>query len=131
MKIALAELIKNTEPNDAIWQEAIRLSDSIDSQYEVVFNLTLEALSLSEHTDTIAALSTCLIEHLLEYDFSGFERLEQKIRIGDDKALLAVAMCAKFGASKIPANAARWESLLAEYSPQLAAARERYGDIKD
>ena len=33
MNDTLAEMIKNTEPNDDIWQEAIRLSELIDSDY--------------------------------------------------------------------------------------------------
>ncbi len=120
---ALAELIKTQEPSDAIWQEAISLSELISSQHKAVLDLTLDALSCAHHPDTIAAISTCLIEHILEHDFSAFEKLEQKIRSGDDKVLFALSICSRFGASKVPANVARWDSLLLEYKSRLVAYR--------
>ena len=111
--------IEAAEPSDTIWQAAIDLSDSIESQFADVFEITLQAISQARHSDTFAALSTCLLEHLLEHDFSAFDTIEAKIRGGDEKVLYALAGCWKFGAAEAPVNAARWNALLTEYETQL------------
>jgi hypothetical protein len=120
---SLVDGIKRGEPSDEHWQRAADLSDLIKTNYDDVFSATLRALSYSNHPDTISALSTCLLEHLLEHDFLGFDRVEEQIRQGDDKLLFALSVCSKFGASKEEKNANRWEDLLDEFSGRLSQFR--------
>lgn len=117
----LLATIMHGEPNDRIWQLAIDLSDPIfaehtQSQYRTVATVTLKAIELARHPDTFGALATCLLEHLLEYDFSLFDELEQRIRSGDRKLLYTFGICSKFGLSEEPQNAQRWNALEEEYS---------------
>jgi hypothetical protein len=111
------------EPTNEIWAEAICLSDSIQTEGQKVFRLTMEALARARHKDTIAALSTCLLEHLLQHDFSYFDYMDEKIRGGDDKLLYAFTMCSKFGASKLDVNARRWDALIEANKDRLSSAR--------
>jgi hypothetical protein len=113
MNERLLELIRQ-EPTDEIWQEAIRVSDWVyaGQPLKEVFELTLRALDIAKHDDTIDALSTCLIEHLLEKDFSLFDRIEQRINEGDDKLLYALSLCRKYGLSKVDQNSRRWDLLI-------------------
>ena len=125
---ALIEEIRSDEPSNKIWQEAINLSELIKSNYEAVLSATLEALSHARHPDTVAALSTCLIEHLFEYDFSSFDKLEKNIREGDDKSLYALSLCSKFGSSTNRDNVNRWNSVLTEYRGRLESYKMVQGN---
>src|SRR5262245_23914570 len=108
---AILMLIR-AEPSDEIWQEAIRLSESIPVNSEEIFAITMLSLSQATHADTISALSTCLLEHLLEHDFSFFDRIEHRVAEGDDKTLYALSLCAKFGHSSKSENSVRWDALI-------------------
>jgi hypothetical protein len=83
----------------------------------------LTALSEANHPDTFAALSTCLLEHILEHDFSAFDSLEAAIRGGDNKLLYALSLCAKFGASTDHQNSTRWDALASKYRVRLRVYR--------
>jgi hypothetical protein len=117
----LVERITHGEPSDEIWQQAIALSELIERDYPSVLQATLNALSYARHADTVAALSTCLLEHILERNFAGFDGIEEQVRGGDDKLLYALSLCSKFGVSKHPENASRWDTLLAEFRNRLAS----------
>lgn len=86
------------------------------AHFDDVAIVTFKAVSLAKHPDTFAALATCVLEHLLEYDFSLFDSLERGIRSGDRKLLYTFGLCAKFGLSEEPQNAERWNVLKEEYS---------------
>jgi hypothetical protein len=126
----LVEKIEKGEPSDLIWQEAISLSESIRTEYNDVLVGTVEALRHARHPDTIAVLSTCLIEHLLDYDFAGFDTIEDEIRNGNDRLLFALSLSTKFGSSTSAKNSARWDSLLAEYKDRLKSFRANIADQK-
>ncbi len=111
------------EPNDGIWQEAILLSENIQTNYQAVLAATMTAVSEANHPDTFAALSTCLLEHILQHDFSAFDSLEAAVRGGDNKALYSLSLCAKFGASTDPQNSSRWDALRNEYRERLRVYR--------
>lgn len=117
----LIEKITHGEPSDEIWQQAIALSEGIEKDYETVLQATLLALSFAHHADTVAALSTCLLEHILERNFAAFDIIEERIRGGDDKLLYALSLCWKFGSSKYPENVSRWNALLAKYRQRLTS----------
>jgi hypothetical protein len=129
MKERLLELIRQ-EPTDEIWQEAIRASESVfrGEPLRTVFELTLRALDIAEHDDTIAALSTCLIEHLLEKDFSLFDRIEHQINEGDDKLLYALSLCRKYGLSKVDQNSQRWDLLIQRNWKRLTKTSSRFSE---
>jgi hypothetical protein len=67
---ALLEAIAAQEPDDKIWQRAIELSEFIQTRYDDVAAATLTAISRARLPDTFAAIATCLLEHLLEHNFS-------------------------------------------------------------
>jgi hypothetical protein len=121
----ILELI-GEEPSDEIWQEAIRVSEFIRTQHDEVFQLTMSALAKTEQVDTITALSTCLLEHLLEHDFSCFDYIESRITNGDNKLLYALSLCAKFGLSARAENSSRWDALIEENRNRLSYVRETY-----
>jgi len=114
------------EPSEAIWKEAIDLSEFIDTQYDMVCEATLMALRKARHQDTIAALATCLLEHLFEHDFSFFDTAEQRILAGDSKLLFALSRCSKFGMATKEVNSRRWDALLLSQQGRLRRARRRY-----
>jgi hypothetical protein len=126
--VELIEGIKRGEPSDEHWRRAIALSENIGSDFQSVLDDTLGALRYAQHPDTISALSTCLIEHLLEYDFSAFDRLEEAIESGDDKMLYALSLCAKFGASQDEMNSRRWDALLDKFSQRKRAYSQMLDD---
>jgi hypothetical protein len=111
---ALASLIADGEPSDAIWQASVALSDElfradqdINGRISFVFEETVSAISAATNPDTFSALATCLLEHLLEVRFSFMDRIERDIRNGNDKLLYALTICSKFGEAKLPQNAER------------------------
>jgi len=116
--------LMSREPTDEIWQAAIQLSEFIEPDYEQVLEATLTALARANHDDSIAALSTCLLEHLLEHDFAGFDIIEERISQGDDKLLYALSLCSKFGSAQEEANASRWQALLDKHQNRLKRWRE-------
>jgi hypothetical protein len=115
-----------SEPTDEIWKETIAVSEFIRTHFSHVFELTIQALDKTRTYDTISALSTCLLEHLLEHDFACFDEIEVRIAKGDDKTLLALALCAKFGMSEIAENSARWDRVIEQNHDRLAKAREKF-----
>ncbi len=127
---ALASLIADGEPSDAIWQSSIALSDElyrtdqdVSDRISFVFEETLSAISAATHPDTFSALATCLLEHLLEERFSLIERIERDIRNGNDSLLYALTLCSKFGEAKLPQNAERLGAIEKLYEQRLDAFR--------
>jgi len=117
------------EPSEEIWQEAINLAESIDTDADEVFAIISQALSKTRHGDTIAALATCVIEHILERDFAYFDQIEREINKGNGRMLYALASCRKFGESKRDENSRRWDALLAANKARLTRAHRRYPDV--
>lgn len=115
----IKELIQKMEPHDDIWQEAIRLSEHIRTDYDEVVSVTLDAISIANRRDTLSALATCLLEHILEWDFSCFSEIERRIITGDDKLLYALSLCARSGTSANPDNSEKWDRLAVENERRL------------
>jgi len=118
---SLTKIILEREPDASVWQAATALSEQIGQSSGSVCAETFEALASARHEDTISAISTCLLEHLLEHDFSIFDALEKGIRDGNDRWLFALSRCAKFGQSKLSSNSKRWDRLLDDHQVQLRA----------
>jgi hypothetical protein len=88
--------------------------------------VTMQALAKAQVHDTISALSTCLMEHLLEDDFSCFDDIERRIAEGDDKILYALSLCSKFGMSKITENADRWDRVIEQNEARRKRASRQF-----
>jgi hypothetical protein len=127
---SIVNLIKRKEPSDEIWQEAIRLAEYLDREPDRVFAIAMKALSIAREADTLDALATCIIEHILERNFSYFDHIEKEINRGNGRMIYALAMCRKFGESRNDVNAQRWEDLLSANKKRLQRARQRYGDAQ-
>jgi hypothetical protein len=116
----LLDLIMKGEPDDAIWQAAIALSEHIPDDYALVLRQTLEATRAASHEDTFFAIACCLLEHLLEHDFSAFDQIEREVRTGDTNLLYTLSCCWKLGCSKQPDNTAHWDRLIKRHGRRLA-----------
>jgi hypothetical protein len=125
MSNPLFALIEKDEPDDAIWQAAIDLSEHIPDDHAFVLHQTLEATQAASHADTFAAIACCLLEHLLEHDFAAFDQIETDVQRGNTKLLYALAYARKMGCSKLPDNAARWDALTKRYSRRLRQFENR------
>jgi hypothetical protein len=117
------------EPSEEIWKEAINIAESIEANPDEVFAITEKALSKTKHGDTITALSTCIIEHILEHDFSYFDRIESEINRGNGRMIYALAMCRKFGQAKREENSRRWDAILAANKRRLRRALRHYPGV--
>jgi hypothetical protein len=98
---------------DPRWQAIIALGDFIESDPEPLW-LFVERWGIFPNENLRQAITTCLLEHLLEYHFESlFPRVE---RLARSNRLFAesLGMCWSFGKSELPENAARLNGLLKE-----------------
>ena len=114
------------EPTDKIWQESIALNENISDSPNEVWQTIVEALDLTKNGDTIAAIATCLLEHLLEQDFTWFGSVAERVQRGDDKLLYALSVCSKFGESTKAENSSRWNRMLEENARLIDHLRRLY-----
>jgi hypothetical protein len=113
--IAVAEQILPGHPSpdrekDPRWQAIIEISHFVPQEPNVIWPFVLKWGS-HEDADLRAAISTCLLEHLLEHHFDLiFPRVETAARsnawFGD-----TTAMCWKFGETDDANRAERFERL--------------------
>jgi hypothetical protein len=108
-------------PDDAIdprWQAINNVGEFIESHPEEVWQFTVR-WGKSCNSDLRAAVSTCLLEHILEYHFAEFfprtNELVQKSSLFADTFL----SCSKFGQSKLPENAKLFDQLKKYLSEEL------------
>src|SRR5215470_10547909 len=95
---------------DARWQAIVEVSEFIDTNTDEVLTFTLRWGSHASE-DLRAAISSCLLEHLLEHHFSKvFPKVEEAVR---RDALFAdtFRLCFKLGQAELPENAVRFERL--------------------
>jgi hypothetical protein len=98
---------------DARWQAIFDVSEFIDKNPDEVLAFTLRWGSHANE-DVRAAISCCLLEHLLERHFlKVFPKIEATVR---SDALFAETfrLCFKLGQAGLPENAARFERLRSE-----------------
>jgi hypothetical protein len=101
------------DEEDARWQAVIVISKFIEYAPEAIWPFVLHWGS-HEDEDVRAAIATCLLEHLLERHFDLlFPRIETAARSNVWFAK-TTALCWKFGQSKDPARAERFDRLCAE-----------------
>ena len=101
---------------DPRWQAIIEIGESIESDPEAVWRFVAR-WGRHEQEDLRMAVACCLLEHLLEHHF---ERLFPRVQaLAREDPLFAGTFhsCAKFGRSKRPENAARWDRELEREAP--------------
>ena len=96
---------------DERWQAIIAVGEFIETEPESVWAFILRWGSAHDQ-DLRMAISTCLLEHLLEQHFDSFiGQVEQRVR--DDRLFAdMVSSCWKFGQSEHPDRAARFDRLI-------------------
>ena len=104
---------------DSRWQAVIAVAEFIEIEPKVVWSFA-KRWGCSSDADLRMAISTCVLEHLLEHHFDVFiGRVEEAARadrlFGD-----MVTSCWKFGQSEHTSRAARFDRL-------IASIRERTG----
>ena len=96
----------------AVWQIAADSWDDATERPDDAWPHMIEALAVADD-DSIGAIATCILEHILEHDFSYFDRVEQEIATGNIKMRRAFLLCSRFGHSKLPESEQRWNKLVA------------------
>lgn len=95
------------------WQAAIALAEQGHCEYapDLIWPLVVKWGS-SEDEDVRAAISTCVLEHILECHFEEyFGKSKEIIEAGNILFLDTFSTCSKFGQTKLPENAARFDKL--------------------
>ena len=97
---------------DRRWQAIIDVGKFIESNPEQVWAF-IRRWGRHRSQDLRMAVATCLLEHLLEYHFSGyFPHVENEVR---SEPLFAdtYSMCSKFGQSELGENSRKCDGLKA------------------
>jgi hypothetical protein len=96
---------------DPRWQAIIAVGDFAETDPEPVW-LFGERWGVNPDEDLRMAITTCILEHLLEYHFDLiFPRMERLARSNPGFAWM-VGGCWLFGKSELPDNAARLQRLV-------------------
>jgi hypothetical protein len=113
----LAELDRDlaSRREDTRWQAAIALGEFASSAPEDIWPLVLKHGS-RRHADARTAISTCVLEHILEHHFDAFFPRVREAARSNLQFASAAASCWLIGQSELPRNARRWQSLLRELS---------------
>jgi hypothetical protein len=113
--IARAEKILTGKPapdgkHDPRWQAIIRVGEFIETQPEAVWHF---ALRWGKHaqSDLRGAVSTCLLEHLLEQHFELLFPRVRRVALETPRFADTFGSCFWFGQAKIPKNARRIKRL--------------------
>lgn len=102
---------------DARWQAIIAVSEFIEAEPEVVWSFASK-WGAHPDEDLRMAISTCVLEHLLEHHFDAFiSRVEEAANV-DQLFAETVSSCWKFGQSDEPTRAARLDRLKASIRRQ-------------
>ena len=109
---------------DLRWQAIITVGEFIEREPEAIWPFVLRWGS-HEDEDLRTAIATCLLEHLLEYHFDRmFPRLETAARSNVNFAK-TIRQCWKFGQTKDPERAARFDRLRSELRETRRSRQDR------
>ena len=100
-------------PDDEIdprWQAIIEVGQFIESHPEEVWRF-IRRWGSHPQDDLRMAIATCLLEHLLDYDFDRmFQRVEDVVR--EDRLFAdTFTSCGKFGDVNLPENSRKFDAL--------------------
>lgn len=94
------------------WSAAVALGKFVESNPDALWPI-VQRNGSSDDEDIREAVATCILEHLLENHFDRtFDRLEEEIRGGNANLRDTLSLCWRFGQSKDPERAARWDRLV-------------------
>ena len=102
---------------DARWQAIIAVAEFIETEPEGVWAFA-RRWGAHPDDDLRMAISTCVLEHLLEYHFDVFFPRVEEAANTDRRFADTVTHCAKFGQSEEPPRAARLDRLIASIHRQ-------------
>jgi len=115
--LALARTLIPDPSNKCRWQAAIVVGEFIEEDPEAVWEVICE-FGVSEDEDMRDAISTVLLEHLLEHHFKiYFPRLKAKIEGGATLLADTLRRCWAFGQAK---RQWRWVQALVDRYPRLS-----------
>ena len=95
---------------DDRWQAIMQIENFIESDPQAVWKfITRWAIHPSE--DLRTAVATCLLEHLLDYDFPTYFSLAEAFAYEEPLFADTLSRCWKFGKTEKPNNAKRFDRL--------------------
>lgn len=97
---------------DGRWQAIIAVAEFIETEPEAVWSFARK-WGAHPDEDLRMAISTCVLEHLLEHHFDVFISQVEEAAKADPLFANMVTNCWKFGQSEEPTRAARFDRLLA------------------
>ncbi len=99
------------------WKAVIVAGQFVETEPERIWDF-VALWGSHEDADLRTAVSTCVLQHLLEHHFEDyFPRVEQ-LALTDECFPDTFSLCARFGQSALPANSARLDDLLTRpYGP--------------
>ncbi len=95
---------------DPRWQAIIRIGEYIESDPEPIWQF-IRRWAAHPQEDLRNAISTCLLEHLLEHHFGEYFLLTEKAALADPLFADTFQRCWTFGQSKEPGNVERFVAL--------------------
>ena len=97
---------------DDRWQAIIAVAEFIETEPEAVWSFA-KKWGAHPDDDLRMAISTCVLEHLLEHHFDVFISQVEEAAKADPLFAKMLTNCSKFGQSEEPTRAARFDRLLA------------------
>lgn len=98
---------------DPRWQAIIGLADFIESDPDAVWAF-VEKWGCHDDEDLRGAISTCLLEHFLEYRFEDYIARVEALARSNRNFANTVSSAWEFGRSEIPTNQKRLDALKKE-----------------
>jgi hypothetical protein len=105
---------------DPRWQAIIKVGECIESHPLEVWRFARE-WGAHANEDLRMAVATCLVEHLLEYDFDQIIPLVEQACGQSKRFADTVSSCWEFGQTKTPKNQKRFRRLLQQIRRQRAS----------
>lgn len=113
-KLLPGEPLPNDSEKDPRWQRIIDIGNFIQTNPNDVWVFT-KKWGCHEQEDLRMAISTCLLEHLLEYHFDQiFPKIEEEIK-KNPLFFDTFSHCSKFGQSELKDNSVKIDSLMEKY----------------
>jgi hypothetical protein len=95
---------------DSRWKAIIKVGEYIETNPEEVW-LFIRKWSTHPSEDLRMAISTCLLEHLLEYHFDMYFPKVKKACYQSKRFASTFSSCSKFGQAKFPENSKLFNEL--------------------